>query len=92
MINRFQGDRGRALLIEQLGKAKISSGIAGLPEALAEAGALHAVETGRTLIEQNDADNDIFFIITGYLAFSSTAKRSRSEWLSESPFRFILTT
>jgi hypothetical protein len=65
MINRFQGDRGRALLVEQLGKAKISSGIAGLPEALAEAGVLHAVETGRALIEQSDADNDTFFIIAG---------------------------
>src|SRR3981189_297558 len=87
VINRFQGDRGRALLIEELGKARISSGIAGLPEALAEAGALHAVETGRTLIEQNDTDNDIFFIIAGvfgvFVNGKEVAKRTAGDCIGE---------
>src|ERR1700737_4826582 len=86
VISRFQGDRGRALLIEELGKARISSGIAGLPEALAEAGALHAVETGRTLIEQNDADND-FFIIAGvfgvFVNGKEVAKRTAGDCIGE---------
>jgi CRP/FNR family cyclic AMP-dependent transcriptional regulator len=71
----------------RVGKARISSGIAGLPEALAEAGALYAVETGRTLIEQNDADNDIFFIIAGifgvFVNGKEVAKRTAGDCIGE---------
>ena len=65
MITRFQNERGRSLLIEELRKQKIVSGIAGAAEALADAGVLEAVVKDRTLIEQNAMDNDIFLVIAG---------------------------
>ncbi|WP_426409456.1 TIR domain-containing protein [Bradyrhizobium ganzhouense] len=65
MINRFQGERGRALLIEELRKQKIVAGIAGAAEALADSGALEAVGKNQTLLEQNGSDNDIFLIVSG---------------------------
>ncbi|WP_028349812.1 TIR domain-containing protein [Bradyrhizobium murdochi] len=65
MINRFHGDRGRALLIEELRKQKIVVGIAGAAEALADTGVLDAVVKDHTLVEQNGTDNDIFLVVAG---------------------------
>jgi predicted nucleotide-binding protein len=65
MINRFQGERGRALLVEELRKQKIATGIDGAAEALADAGVLEAVAVDQTLIEQNGTDNDILLIVAG---------------------------
>jgi CRP/FNR family cyclic AMP-dependent transcriptional regulator len=65
VITRFQGDRGRALLIEELKKQKIAVGIADLPEAFAHAGTLEAPTKGQTLIEQNASDNDTYLLVAG---------------------------
>lgn len=65
MINRFQGERGRALLVEELRKQKIVTGIEGAAEALVGAGALEAVAKDQLLIEQNGSDNDIYLIVAG---------------------------
>jgi len=65
MITRFQNERGRSLLIEELRKQKIVTGIAGAAEALADAGVLEAVAKDRTLIEQNATDNEIFLVVAG---------------------------
>jgi predicted nucleotide-binding protein len=65
MINRFQGERGRALLVEELRKQKIVTGTEGVAEALADAGVLEAVVKDQTLIEQNGSDNDVYLIVAG---------------------------
>ena len=87
MINRFQGDRGRALLIEELRKARIASGTAGLAEALADAGTLEAVNKEQVLIEQNGTDNEIFFIVSGtcriFVNGKEVAKRTAGDTIGE---------
>jgi len=65
LISRFEGDRGRALLLDELRRARIVTGIADLPEAVADAGVLQSVGKGQILIEQNGADNDVYFIVAG---------------------------
>ena len=65
LISRFEGDRGRALLLDELRKARIVTGIPDLPEAVADVGVLQSVSKGQILIEQNGADNDVYFIVAG---------------------------
>lgn len=65
LISRFEGDRGRALLLDELRKAKLVIGIADLPEALIDVGILQSVCKGQILIEQNGSDNDVYFIVAG---------------------------
>jgi predicted nucleotide-binding protein len=65
VITRFQGERGRALLIEELRRQKIAVGILDLPEALADAGHLEAVGKDQPLIEQDGSDNDTYLLIAG---------------------------
>jgi CRP/FNR family cyclic AMP-dependent transcriptional regulator len=65
MITRFQGHRGRTLLIEELRKQRIAAGIADVADAFADAGELQAISKGQTLIEQNASDNDIYLLVSG---------------------------
>ena len=65
MIERFTGERGRALLVEELSRQKIVTGIAGMSNSLAEAGAIETINTGSTLIEQAGSDTDIYFVVAG---------------------------
>ncbi|MHA4734396.1 TIR domain-containing protein [Ensifer adhaerens] len=65
MIERFQGDRGRKLLIETLAAQKMVLGVTGLAEELADAGELMELEAGATFIEQETDTNDVFFIVSG---------------------------
>jgi hypothetical protein len=73
LIARFEGERGKTLLLEELRNAKIVNGAFDLAEALANAGVLQPVMNGQTLIEQNDSDNDIYFIY-----FLECARRHRA--------------
>jgi CRP/FNR family transcriptional regulator, cyclic AMP receptor protein len=75
MINRFQGERGRALLVEELRKQKIATGIEGVAEALADAGVLEAVVKDHTLIEQNASDNEIFLVVAGAFRVIANGKQ-----------------
>lgn len=84
MIIRFQGDRGRALLIEELKKQKIAASIADLPEALADAGELHAVAKGQMLIEQNASDNDIYLLVSGVYQVVVNSKEVAKRFAGES--------
>ena len=65
MISRFSGDRGKALLIEELQRQKLVVGIPGLAEILADAGSLEEVVAGTSIIEQGTDDTDVFFIVRG---------------------------
>lgn len=84
MITRFQGDRGRTLLIEELRKQKIAAGIADLPEALADAGDLQAVAKGQALIEQTASDNDIYLLVSGAYQVIVNGKEVAKRFAGES--------
>lgn len=65
MLQRFQGDRGRQLLLETLAAAKLFAGNRAAAEQAEASGELLAFEAGAVLIEQGDFTNDVFFILTG---------------------------
>lgn len=65
MIERFNGEDGKRLLIESLLLQKIVGGNRELATKLANCTDLLEVKTGELIIEQNDYSNDIFFIISG---------------------------
>lgn len=65
MLQRFQGDRGRQLLLETLTAAKLIAGNRAAAEQAEASGELLAFEAGNPLIEQGDFTNDVFFILTG---------------------------
>lgn len=65
MMNRFTGADGRSKLIGVPLRHDIVAGDAALADRLAAAGQLISFEAGATLCEQNGADDDVFFIISG---------------------------
>ncbi|MBS1703686.1 MAG: nucleotide-binding protein [Armatimonadetes bacterium] len=65
MIDRFQGDSGKAVLIDQLLEQTLVVGNKALAEALADAGTLIEHVEGKTLIEQGGHDNEVHFIVAG---------------------------
>ena len=65
MINRFEGESGKRLLIDTLCSQKIVGGNRVLATQLADCTELIDVKTRETIIKQNDSTNDIFFIIAG---------------------------
>ena len=75
MIDRFSGDHGKGLLLDEIRKQKIVAGITGAAEALLDVGSLGAIVTGETLIEQNASDNDVYFIISGTFGVIINGKR-----------------
>lgn len=68
MINRFRGEAGRHRLIWALRKQLILHDNETLSNELADQAELLQFETGEELIIQNDADNDIYFILAGRLS------------------------
>src|SRR5687767_4565286 len=65
MLNRFQGDRGRALLVDTLTGAKLFAGNRPAAEVAVASGELLEFDVGNALIEQGDFTNDVFFILGG---------------------------
>lgn len=65
MLERFQGERGRQLLLEALTSAKLFAGNRAVAEEAEASGELLEFEAGAALIEQGDFTNDVFFILTG---------------------------
>lgn len=65
MLQRFQGDRGRQLLLETLTAARLFAGNSAAAEHAEASGELLEFEAGKALIEQGDFTNDVFFILTG---------------------------
>jgi predicted nucleotide-binding protein len=64
-IDRFLGEIGRRLRVESFRSQKLIAGDEALAEELAESADLMTVDSGQCLIEQDAADNDIFFIFSG---------------------------
>lgn len=65
MLGRFQGERGRKHLVEEMERQRLVTGTPGLAEALVDAGELMPVALGTSIIEQGGTDNDLFFIVVG---------------------------
>lgn len=67
MIERFDGDAGRRLLVDALTKQKMVSGNAPLAETLAELVTLRELVPGEVLIAEEAADNDLYLVLSGVL-------------------------
>lgn len=65
MMTRLSGDEGRAKLLAVLQQQDIIAGDAGLAARMASAGQLVSFAAGQTICEQNDEDDDAFFILSG---------------------------
>lgn len=87
MLDRFQGESGKRLLIEAIAGQKIVAGNKKLAEELANHINLVLIELGSFLIEQGNADNDVFFILTGSFDVvvngRSVAKRGSNDHVGE---------
>lgn len=68
MISRFRGAKGRYRLMWALRKQSILPDNENLFNELADQAELLQFENGEKLIRQNDADNDIYFILAGRLS------------------------
>jgi predicted nucleotide-binding protein len=65
MIERFEGENGRARLEEVLAQQKLVAVDPALAGAIADVAVLHEVEAGHTIIVQGASDDDVFLILSG---------------------------
>ena len=65
MIQRFEGDKGRKVLIDTLKDQKIVAGNEDLAEAIVAHADLIEIPTGTSIIEQGGDDNDVYLILAG---------------------------
>lgn len=65
MIERFQGEAGRRLLVEVLASQRLVGGDVAVAEQLADRCALEEHPEGFQLVEQDSDTSDIFFILAG---------------------------
>lgn len=67
MIERFEGEAGKRLLVETLRHQRLVGGNRRLAEALSELVALRQLASGETLIVEGAADNDLYLVLSGSL-------------------------
>jgi CRP-like cAMP-binding protein len=67
LINRFQGDSGRRLVIECLSRQWLLREDEALATYMADHAELKELAAGEVLIRQGDAETDVYFILTGRL-------------------------
>src|SRR6185437_13160709 len=65
MIERFEGQSGRANLLEALRNQKIVAGNFDLAERIADTGVLVEINQGTTIINQGAEDTDVYMVIAG---------------------------
>jgi CRP/FNR family cyclic AMP-dependent transcriptional regulator len=75
VIKRFEGERGRRILVETLREQKIVGGNAALAEQIAATAVLMGVKPGTAIIEQGGGDNDVYLIVAG--AFDIVVNRRK---------------
>lgn len=83
MIDRFSGDRGKGLLLDEIRRQKIVVGITGAAEALVEVGSLSTIVSGEMLIEQGAPDNDVYLIVSGTFGVIINGKRVATRYPNE---------
>jgi predicted nucleotide-binding protein len=74
IISRFNGEAGRALLLETLSESGLLRGLGDLG-ALVDRCELLELQPGATVIQQGMPDNDIYVIISGTLAISVNGRQ-----------------
>lgn len=67
MLQRFEGDNGRRILVELLQRQKLAAGGAELAGELADRVTVRAVPKDSVVIQQGGDDNDLFFVLSGML-------------------------
>lgn len=75
MLNRFEGESGRRLRVEAFASQRVVAGNQALAEELAECCELLSLQKGTVLIEQNAADNDVYFILVGAVEITINGRR-----------------
>lgn len=65
MIDRFLGSDGHSRLINVLKECNLFSSTPNIIPEISKTGLLTEFNDGESIIEQNDSDNDIYFIISG---------------------------
>ena len=65
MLQRLQGEEGRRLRVQAMLSQKMVMGNRELAEYLADNAKFFEVTSGHVLIQQDAADNDVFFVVTG---------------------------
>ena len=65
MIERFSGEPGKRMRVAALQDQRVVAGNAALAEELAAICELRQLTEGEILIQQDGADNDLYFILTG---------------------------
>lgn len=65
MIERFEGDSGRRILIDELSRQKMLVGIPELAAQVADAGELYEFAADEVIIQQGDHSNYVFLILSG---------------------------
>ncbi len=65
MLERFEGDQGKPVLVDALLSQKIVLGNADLAADLSQVVKCRELQDGETLIEQNGEDRDVFLILAG---------------------------
>src|ERR1700761_6235806 len=87
MLQKFEGDTGRAFLIEAIARQHLTAGNRVLAEEIAGLVELRAVPAGATLIKQADEDNDLFLILDGEFQVlvdgTVAAKRGAGDYVGE---------
>jgi predicted nucleotide-binding protein len=73
--DRFSGDRGVAILAEELQSQRLLGGIPEAAEPLSRLGQVIEISKDTSLIEQNGRDNDVYFIISGSFGVFVNSKR-----------------
>jgi predicted nucleotide-binding protein len=70
MIERFQGDNGKATVEDALLQQRLVLGCADTAQQLGASGVLRELQAGETLISQGGGDNDVYFILAGKLSMT----------------------
>jgi CRP/FNR family transcriptional regulator, cyclic AMP receptor protein len=87
IIERFNGEHGKRLLIEALRTQKLVAGREQLAEELSGLVELQTIKIDETLIHQDDSDNDIYFILAGSFSIlvngQYVAKRGAADHVGE---------
>jgi len=65
VIERFEGKRGRRLLLEAMKGQQLVAGRASVARALADRVTLAELTPGAVLIEEGGSDNDLYFVLAG---------------------------
>lgn len=68
MVARYAGKSGRQRLVDALCIQPVVAGNQTIAQKLAAVGTLAEVKSGKTIIQQGDSDNDMYFILSGQVA------------------------